>query len=271
MIGRVWRALAYAAALLCSAVALLPAQTADSARTAAHARLLGAFDGTTGEPIAGLQVRDAFGGAYALTSATGAVRLSYLTFRGSAALVQLMKLGYEEQEIVVAENDTVPITIVMDRAVTLPPVVSSERYRLDRDAGHWEGFEQRCESKNVTCFKAAQLAARPTENMADFLVHAPGVVIGACGSDKTRASECGRVSMRSATIPPAYCEPSIFVNGFLWNPQMSSAIDMRPNTPPAAPFTPANVKGVEVYSTELSRPLRFEGDPLCGAIVVWTK
>jgi hypothetical protein len=72
-------------------------------------------------------------------------------------------------------------------------------------------------------------------------------------------------------IPPAYCEPSIFVDGFWWNPHVTSPIDMQPDTPPAAPFTPANVKGVEVYPTGAARPLRFEGDPLCGAVVIWTK
>jgi hypothetical protein len=31
------------------------------------------------------------------------------------------------------------------------------------------------------------------------------------------------------------------------------------------------VKGVEVYMSEQNRPLRFTGDPTCGAIVIWTK
>ena len=48
---------------------------------------------------------------------------------------------------------------------------------------------------------------------------------------------------------------------FLWNPKTGSAIDMKPHTPPAAPFTPANVESTEVYPTDASRPLRFEGDP----------
>jgi hypothetical protein len=123
----------------------------------------------------------------------------------------------------------------------------------------------------VTCFSDSVLAIHQSENMADLLMRARGVTIGACGPDRSRNIQCGKVSMRSAVIPPAYCEPSIFVDGFWWNPHTGSAVDLTPNSPAEAPFTPTNVKGIEVYSTEQPRPLRFEGDPLCGAIVIWTK
>jgi hypothetical protein len=245
--------------------------TAQSRGAAATAPLLGIFDGTTGDPLVAVQVRDEFSGAYALTTATGTVRLSFITFRGAASFVRLMKLGYGPKTILVAQGDTAPITEVLERVTTLGPIVTTERYRLDRDEGRWNGFSRRCAQHTVTCFGDTVLAANAAANMADLLVKARGVTIGACGTDDTRNTQCGRVAMRSSVIPPAYCEPSIFVDGFWWNPHITSAIDMQPGTPPAAPFTPGNVKGVEVYQTNAPRPLRFEGDPFCGAIVIWTK
>jgi len=235
------------------------------------APLLGIYDQATGNPLAGVQVRDEFSGAYALTTATGTVRLSYLSFRGEASFVRLMKLGYEPKTIVVAQGDTTPVTEVLERVTTLGPVITTERYRLDRDEGHWDGFTQRCAQHTVTCFADSTLLARPSSSMADFLIKARGVTIGPCSADSTRSTQCGRVAMHSTVIPPSYCEPSIFIDGYLWNPQAGSAIDMQVHAPPEAPFTPANVKGVEVYSSEMPRPLRFEGDPFCGAIVIWTK
>ena len=244
---------------------------AQSASRVQAGPILGVFDETTGEPISGVQVRDDFSGVSASTTSTGTVRLSFLSFRGKASFVRLTKLGYAEKTILVAQGDTTPITEVLERLTTLAPVVTTERYRLDRDDGRWNGFGRRCGQKLVTCFTDSTLAARGETNMADVLLRATGVTLGACGTDKTRNSQCGRVAMHSAVIPPAYCEPSIFVDGFWWNPHFDSPIDMRPSTPAVAPFTAADIKGVEVYETGVSRPLRFEGDPLCGAIVIWTK
>jgi hypothetical protein len=262
------RALALAAAL-----ASWPACQALSQSHPAppSARLLGVFDQATGEPVIGVQVRDEFSGAYALTTVTGTVRLTFLSFRGNAAVVRLMKIGYEPKTVLLAQGDTAALTEVLQRVPMLAPVVTTERYRLDRDEGRWDGFARRCEQRTITCFTDSTLAAKPSSNMADFLIGAPGVTMGACGPDKTRNGQCGLIAMHSATIPPAYCEPSIFVDGFWWNAHATSAIDMTPGTPPAAPFTPANVKGVEVYPSEVPRPLKFEGDPICGAIVIWTK
>ena len=55
--------------------------------------------------------------------------------------------------------------------------------------------------------------------------------------------------------------------------QLVTAVSNLLNTgsPPTAPYIASNVKGVEVYPTGRPRPQRFEGDPHCGAIVVWTK
>ncbi len=138
------------------------AQTADSSRAPAP-RLIGVFDSRTGAPLPDVQVRDVFSGTYAVTTATGTVRLDYLTFRGAAAFIELRRLGYQLKQIVVNRADTTPITEVMEPVVTLPRVVTTARYRIDRDAGRWDGFDERCRSASVTCIRNEQLEQQPAE------------------------------------------------------------------------------------------------------------
>lgn len=269
------RATFAAAAMIAAMTSAVAAQTADSARQSS-ARIIGIFDARTGESLRGVQVRDAFEGSYVMSSATGTARLDFLTFRGGAAFVELRKLGYEAKQVIVSRADTASITEVLEPAVTLAPVVTTEKYRIDRDVGRWDGFEQRCQSRSVTCIRNEDLERRPAANLADFLIRAEGVTLGACGGGSGHGSagrnaQCGKIAMKPAVIPPAYCEPTFFVDGFEWNSHMGSPADMAPNTPAQAPYTPSNVKAVEVYPPEKPRPLRFQGDPQCGVVVIWTK
>ena len=264
--------------LFALAIPSLVSAQANKVAASGKARLLGIYDSHTGAPVAGVEVRDAFTGTHALTSETGTVSLGFLTYRGDAALVQLRKLGYDPKQIILTLGDTVPITETLDRVVTLAPVVTTEQYRVDRDPGEWEGFERRCHAASITCFRASDMAIHPAENLADLLQHAKGVVIGGCSNDRStssaansRGSQCGKIAMHSTVIPPAYCQPTVFVNGFEWSSQMGNATDLVPGEPPQAPYTPTNVKAVEVYPATGTRPLRFMGNPMCGAIVIWTK
>jgi hypothetical protein len=265
------RRVAAIAASIAVGASAVRGQVTDSVRQPATP-LIGVFDSRTGNPLQSVQVRDGFSGTYALTTVTGTARLSFLTFRGVAAFVELRKLGYQAKQIVVTRGDTTPITELLEPIAELAPVVTTEAYRIDRDAGNWVGFEQRCQSASVTCFRNQDLLKNPSANLADLLIHANGMTIGSCGAVKTRNGQCGRIAMRSAVIPPAYCQPTFFVDGFEWNPRLGSPSDLTPGRPPEAPYTPANVKGIEVYPPERSRPLRFQGgDPTCGVVVIWTK
>jgi hypothetical protein len=256
------------AALIAATASTGRGQVADSTHRA-PTRIIGVFDAESGAPLEEVQVRDVFGGAYAVTTATGTARIDFLTFRGAAAIVQLRKVGYEPKQLIVSRGDSTPITETMERLTMLPTVVTTAKYRIERDAGRWAGFEQRCRSKLVTCIRDDELAKQPSANLADVLIHAPGITIGACSKGTGRDGQCGRIAMRSTTIPPSYCKPTIFVDGFEWS--IDSPIDLVPGRSAEAPYTPTNVKAVEVYSSERVRPLRFTGDPTCGAIVIWTK
>jgi len=259
-----------AIALLVAGACAARGQTADTARVSPP-RLIAVYDIRTGSPLAGVRVLDAFSGTSAVTTSTGTVRLSFLSFRGGAAVVGLSKLGYQSKQIIVSRSDTTPITEIMEPFVELAPVVTTEAYSIDRDAGQWDGFERRCRSNSVTCIRSDALEKHPAANLADFLVHAPGVTIGSCGGGANRGQRCGKISMRSTTIPPSYCEPTFFVDGYEWNTRIGAPTDLTPGTPAQAPYTPGNVKAVEVYSSERNRPLRFEGDPTCGVVVIWTR
>lgn len=245
------------------------AQSPDSARKTP--RIIGIFDSQTGAPLEGVQVHDAFSGAYKVTSNTGTVRLDFLTVRGAAAVVELRKLGYEPRQIVVSRADTAPITEVMVPLAMLPRVTTTARYRLDRDPGKWDGFEDRCRSGSGTCISNEDLERQPAASIADFLIRAPGVTMGACGNVGGRNTQCGHVAMKPTVSPPAYCLPTFFVDGIEWNVKMGPPVDLTPGRPAGAPYTPTNVKAVEIYPSERNRPLRFLGDPTCGAIVIWTK
>lgn len=247
------------------------AQAQDSTPRRGAVRLIGVYDGTTGEPVAGVQVRDGFSGSYTMTSKTGLALLDFLTSRGDTAIIELRKLGFEARTLAVSRSDTTSLTEVLEHVTPLPAVVITGHYRIDRDPGLRNGFARRCQVKHITCFDSQELDERPAANFADLLKHVDGVAIGACTAVKGRDTQCGKVAMHSAQIPPAYCEPTIFVDGYQWNTTIGAAIDLTPGVPASAPFTPGNVKGVEVYPTSQPRPLRFEGDPLCGAIVIWTK
>jgi hypothetical protein len=246
------------------------AQPPDSAQKPLG-RIIGAFDSKTGAPLEGVQVHDVFSGAYAVTTGTGTARLDFITFRGAASFVELRKLGYEPKQIVLSRGDTVPITETMEPLAMLPRVVTTARYRIDRDAGRWAGFEDRCRSGSGTCIRSDELERHPAASIADFLIRAPGVTIGACGGGHGRNEQCGRIAMKPTVSPPAYCDPTLFIDGVEWNSKMGAPVDLTPGRPAEGIYTPSNVKAVEIYPAERNRPLRFTGDPTCGAIVIWTK
>jgi hypothetical protein len=251
------------------------AQARDS--TPARPRLIGVYDLRSGDPLPGVVVRDVFAGTSVVTTTSGLARLDFVVFRGSAAVVELQKLGYEAKQILLSRGDTASITELLSPAAALAPVVTTEKYQITRDAGLYEGIAQRCQEKLVTCFDPTALAKHPVANIADFLIKAVGVTMGACGGGKgkwmaNRNGLCNSIAMHPTVIPPAYCYPNFFIDGYQWDSSMGSPIDSMPGKPANGAYTPANVKAIEVYPPEKPRPMRFLGsNDTCGAVVIWTK
>ncbi|HEY6825554.1 MAG TPA: carboxypeptidase regulatory-like domain-containing protein [Gemmatimonadaceae bacterium] len=81
-------------------------------------RILGVFDGESGEPIAGVHVVDAATGTYARTTITGTVSLGFMP-AGNWRL-SFEKAGYDSlsMPIVISARDTNPVTVILTRRRT---------------------------------------------------------------------------------------------------------------------------------------------------------
>jgi hypothetical protein len=79
-------------------------------------RLLGVFDQSTGDPIAGARVTEAKTGDYVTTTATGTVSLIFLP-EGSSQL-KITRTGYQELDLTVDIGPNAPngLTLVMKKA-----------------------------------------------------------------------------------------------------------------------------------------------------------
>jgi hypothetical protein len=79
-------------------------------------RVLGLFDGETGDPIAGAAVTDSASGLTAKTTATGTVSLAFLA--SSRAVLLIRAQGYPDvrTELRLTFSDTIPVTMILHRA-----------------------------------------------------------------------------------------------------------------------------------------------------------
>jgi hypothetical protein len=91
-------------------------------------RVIGIYDDATGQPLAGVEVKDLETGTKTMTSESGAATLAFL--RPGTSLLQLRKLGYagKLQPVVSSATDTASITVLLvPIAPTLPAVVTRGR------------------------------------------------------------------------------------------------------------------------------------------------
>jgi hypothetical protein len=230
-------------------------------------RVLDIYDAETLEPIVGAQVKDAFTQATVTSSKTGNVGLvAPLVVRegSSATYVDIRKVGYQPIErLLVDLTQPTRLAVPMRRTVELAPVVTTERLNLNTEPGERRGFSVRCQSKLVSCVGADELAENPARQLVDFLRRADGMLITCSGGGAH--SNCN-AQMRGAT--GGKCVPVYFVNGIEWGLKMGRGSVLE-DIEQAFPLS--DLEGIEVYRSEQPRPMRFEGRPGCGAIVLWTK
>jgi len=224
----------------------------DSAVTT-RARLPGVYDDESGEPIADAVVTDTVTDDHALTTRTGTVSLWFVKAKGS--IVQVRKLGYEPWSAVVDPTEPTPITITLKRVTTLAPVVTTAAHDMVKDAGARDGIGARCEDAHVTCTRETELAKFPSRTLGDFVAKATGVI---------------GPGILMHTTTGGRCKPTYFVDGMAWN-RKEPPIGNPNGTPQAGVYSTSDVVAIEVYETGVLRPLRFSGDPKCGAIVIWTR
>jgi hypothetical protein len=224
-------------------------------------RLLGVFDGQTGEPIEGAQVTDALNKVSALTTKTGTVTLAFLPDGGS--LVRIQKLGYEPATILAAisPSDTVPLTVVLTAvARTLPTVVttdSSPRYRSPT----LREFEERRRSGAGGHFVSeAELRKHDNQKMTSLIRTFPGLRVNC---SRTGVTACFATSTRQVSklaLSGGPCRPDIYMDGV---PSPDDDLE-RLNVDQFA--------GVEYYAGGASIPAKYNRvGSSCGVILLWTR
>jgi len=228
-------------------------------QSSAHGRVLGVFDQTTGDPIVGAEVTDLLTGDHALTTPTGTVSLWFLRAKGT--MVEVRKIGYEPWKAVVDPNDSIPMTVLLQRVAKLPTVHSTAKLNIAADEGVRGGFDRRCDAPNVSCVREDVIDSHPANTLGDLLVRAPGIVPGR--------------ELRMHSNGTGLCRPTYYIDGFKWTVP-GSPIDQPGDVPGGSgryppPFNVSNVEMVEVYPPYAQRPLRFAGDASCGVIAIWTK
>lgn len=105
---------------------------ADSVRgLVVRTRVIGIFDAETGEPVDSAEVKDILTGLSALTTPTGTVVLPMDT---SGAFLRVRKVGYNMDTFLVANgaNDTIPITLVLDRVGRMLATVTTTAHGVAR-------------------------------------------------------------------------------------------------------------------------------------------
>jgi hypothetical protein len=277
-------------ALLFAAFACANAQ--DVAPSHHPVRIVEVHDANTDEPIAGADVTDLITKRSMKTTETGGVGLFVPQFVSvDGAVLRITKPGYQAVgPIIVDPTVDSTLVVVMTRIVTsLPAITSTAHFDMNADPGERSGIATRCASKLDACIGQDELAKSPLKNISDFLKASPGVVVKcASGSADFNTESLGSImgpvrrsrsngsqahttcsaSMASLSVPPSRCIPTVFVNG---HEQAHAKTTQTITDQIDAAYAAGDVVAIEVFDSFHPRPLRFTGDPLCGAIVIWTK
>jgi hypothetical protein len=164
-----------------------------------RARVLGTFDGTTGEPIEGVEVTDVLSGLSAFTTRTGTVSLVFLPPGNSA--IRVRKVGYAAilRVVSIGPADTVPITLILTRA--LPAMITADSSPRYISPG-LRAFEERRKGGFGQFIAEAELRKADNREMSDVLRKLTGFKIS-CSTRTPR--RC---------VATAGCAPTlIFIDG----------------------------------------------------------
>jgi hypothetical protein len=232
-------------------------------------RLLGVYDGQTGEPVEGVEVADVLSKASTMTSKTGTISLFFLPEGGS--LVRLRKIGYETQTLAISisPSDTVPITIILNHATSLPAVVvndSAPKFMtpgMRMFAEHQKlGFGHFLTDSLFRKYEASSLA-----NLLGSRL--PGVItVNGPGSAKYLASGrrmCSGPAMRQCRAPD--CFVSVYQDGVkIFDPNNvgSPKVDFEH-------MSPADYEAAEFYQGAEVPPEYNATGNACGVLVLWSR
>jgi len=251
-------------------------------------RLLGVFDATSGEPIAGVEVTDMLTGLTALTTRTGTVTLSFLPDGGS--LVAIRKVGFAAQTLTVPINskDTIPITIVLEHVAELPEVTVKADATPYHISPGLRGFEERKKAGFGYFIDEQTLRKEEGRPLGNVLVaHVPGAQV-------KQASGNAAFLLKSPRCMNGG-QPDVYLDGValahvpdkrwtgttqkyaLLPPSRARADDAAQADLSVYPidlsqFQVAELAGVEFYPDGATLPIQFNHtSSSCGALLLWTR
>ena len=225
-------------------------------------RLLGVYNGQTGDPVEGAEVMDALSKTKALTSKTGTVSLAFLPDGGS--MVRVQKIGFQPMTIVVAISpvDTVPITLILTPlATTLPTVVtrdSAPRYVSPA----LQAFEERRRGGMGHFITEADLRKSDASKMTNVLRRLPNINI-VCPRSGPRRGECWATAGRARSklaVGGGTCDISVYING---TPAGDTDLEK---------LSVTDFAGIEYYSGGATIPPLYNmTGSSCGVLLLWSR
>jgi hypothetical protein len=282
------------AILIASAILLsvTRANAQDTAKT--HpVRILEVRDAESKELVVGADVTDILTNHTMRTSEDGAIGLFVPQFvREDGAVLRITKLGYRSTGPLIVNpiGDTTIVVLMTRQVAELPTVATTAAYNLNTDPGERSGIAARCAYKTDFCVGTKELMTSPTKSTSEFLKSAPGVIVkcsqgnadfdteslgsimlgprGRAKVDGSNAHTTCNATMAPLSLPPKRCVPTFFVNGQI---QMHAGTTVSILDQVDAAYPNQDLFTIEVFDSFHPRPLKFTGDPLCGAIVIWTK
>jgi hypothetical protein len=239
-------------------------------------RVVGIYDEQTGEPIAGVEVRNLINGASALTTKTGTVLLTFVDTSGG--LMTFKKLGYEQLTLVVANSvrDTTPLTLVLRPVkAVLPVVVTTAKGsdRVDYISPKLRAFEERRQQGLGSFIPEAELRKDDGGHMSETLVkHIPGVHLVSPPCTKRLSGGCPQyfaTARGQANFDKTPCYVTIYVDGALYySRKMSGGQD----PPDPRYMNVTDFAGVEYYAGGSTMPPEYNAtDSGCGLLLFWTR
>lgn len=178
-------------------------------------RILGVFNGESGEAIEGAEVLDLSSRTSALTTKTGTVTLAFLP--DGASVLRVRRLGYEPFLIAVeiSPSDTVPLTVVLHPiAQVLPAVVRNDSTPRHISPG-LQAFEERRRLGFGHFIGEPELRKEDGKKLTDVVRTLPGLGI-VCPNAGQRRGECWAVSLRQAAkraLGGGNCPVDVYIDG----------------------------------------------------------
>ncbi|HEY4215606.1 MAG TPA: hypothetical protein VGM67_00625 [Gemmatimonadaceae bacterium] len=113
--------------LALAAAVLSPARTTTAQSPApSTGRVLGILDAATGQPLEGAEVIDRISNTSAITTKSGLVGLGSFSKQHDSSVVTVRKIGYQDTTFLAMQNDTTPITLMLEHAVPVLPAILSK-------------------------------------------------------------------------------------------------------------------------------------------------